>query len=92
MRLDALEEEVARLLKEGVDGDVQGIDGRVQRGLDGVPLEIGERVGLLDLVLGGRRGDLMEERREQVRVVDGNWELCDDVSERKLRLLEAVTM
>lgn len=48
---DALEQEVASLLEEGVDGDVKVIDGRVQRGLDGVALELSQRCGLLNLVL-----------------------------------------
>lgn len=40
--LDALEEEVACLLKEGVDGKVEVVDGRIQRGLDFLTVEVSQ--------------------------------------------------
>jgi hypothetical protein len=43
VRLDALEEEIARLLEEGVDRKVQVVDGGVQRRLKSVAVEVSQR-------------------------------------------------
>lgn len=88
--LDALEEQVARLLHVGVDGDVEVVDGRVQRVMDGVTLEVGSRRGLLEIFAGTTSGELVEEGRQKVRVVDVDGELGEDVAESQLGLLQAV--
>lgn len=43
VRLDALEEEIAGLLEEGVDRKVQVVDGGVQRRLKSVAVEVSQR-------------------------------------------------
>jgi hypothetical protein len=89
VRLNALEEEIAGLLEEGVDRKVEVVDRGVQRGLESVAVEVIERCGLLDSTLGGSGGDLVEESCEEVRVVDADRDLAEDVLEAELGLLQA---
>lgn len=58
--------------------------------MDGVALEVGGRRGLLEVFAGARGGELVEESRQEVRVVDIDGELGEDVAERQLGLLQAV--
>ena len=89
--LDALEQEVARLLEEGVDGEVErvvvGEEGRFGR--VGVLQEGGEVGREGELLLGGVRGELVEQRGEEVRVVDGDGDLDEDVVVAEAALLQA---
>jgi len=87
--LDAVEEEVAGLLKERIDGNIEVVERRVERGVDGVLEEIVERRGRLRGIPDGGRGNLVEEGGEKVRVMDDDRELDHDVLEGKLGLLEA---
>lgn len=89
VRLDALEQKVAGLLEEGVDGEVEVIDRGVQRRLEGVAVEVSQRCGLLDITLNGSGGNLVEEGCEEVRVVDADRDLGEDVLEGELGLLQA---
>jgi hypothetical protein len=89
VRLDALEEEIAGLLEEGVDRKVEVVDRGVQRGLESVAVEVIKRCGLLDGALGGGGGDLVKERCEEVRVVDADRDLVEDILEGELGLLQA---
>lgn len=88
--LDRLEQQVARLLEVGVDGELERVEGRVDGRLDRIREEVveGER-GLLG-VADGARGDLVEEGGEEVRVVDDYGVLDEDLLEGELGLLEAV--
>jgi hypothetical protein len=69
VRLDALKKQVARFLQERINGEIQIIDGRIQRSLEGVSLDIIYRVGGLDFIRRGRGGHLVKECCEEVRVV-----------------------
>jgi hypothetical protein len=89
VRLNALEEEIAGLLEEGVDRKVEVVDRRVQRRLESVAVEVIERCGLLDGTLNGSGGDLVEESCEEVRVVDVDRDLNEDILEAELGLLQA---
>jgi hypothetical protein len=90
--LDALEEQVAGLLEEGVDREVKRVVVRVERRLGGVlVLEQGSKVGReVELLLGGLCRELVEQRSEKVRVADGDGELDEDVRVPETALLEAV--
>lgn len=89
MLLDGLEEEVGRLLERGVDGEVEGLEGGVERGVDGGGGQVVEGEGGVRGGAGGGRGDLVEVRGEEVGVVDLDGVLDEDVLERELGLLEA---
>lgn len=89
--LDALEEQIACLLEEGVDGQVErvvvGVEGRL-RGV--LVLEQRREVGREgELLLGCLCGQLVEKRSEEVRVADGDGELDKDVRVPEPALLEA---
>jgi hypothetical protein len=90
--LDAFEEEVARLLQEGVDSEVErvvvGEEGRF--GSVGVLLKSGEVGREGELLFGGVRGELVEEGGEEVGVVDGDGNLDEDVVVSEAALLQAV--
>lgn len=58
--------------------------------MDGVALKVGNGGGLLELFAGARGGELVEEGRQEVRVVDVDGELGEDVAESQLGLLQAV--
>ena len=90
VRLDAIEEEVAGLLKEGVDGEVERLEARVSGDLDGIAADVVERGGHGDLGALGGSGYLVEERGEEVRVVDLDGELLEDVLVGELGGTEAV--
>lgn len=92
--LYAVEQEVARLLEEGVDGKVE----RLEVGSKGhgselrVAVEGCEAARELQLgVLGWGRGELVEERGDDVRVVDGDGQFGEDVLVAEAALLEAAT-
>ena len=89
--LDALEEQVARLLEEGVDGEVERVVVGVERGLGQVRVLVqGREAGReRELLLGGLRRQLVEERGEKVRVADGDGELDEDVRVPETVLLKA---
>ncbi|KAI6757113.1 hypothetical protein HG531_002938 [Fusarium graminearum] len=74
------------LLEEGVDRKVEVVDRGVQRGLESVAVEIIKRCGLLDGTLDGSGGDLVKERCEEVRVVDADRDLGEDVLEGQVAL------
>jgi hypothetical protein len=89
--LDALEEQVARLLEEGVDGQVErivvGEEGRERR--VGVLLQ-GREVGReVELLLGCLRGQLVEKRCEEMRVADCDGKLDQNILVPEHALLEA---
>lgn len=92
VRLDALEQEVASLLEEGVYRQVEVVDRGVQRLLDGVFAQVRQRSGGLDLVLLGDLGQLVQERRQEVGVVDFDGELGENILEGQLGLLQAVAV
>lgn len=89
--LDALEEQVACLLEERVDGEVERVVVGVERGLGGVLVLVQGRQarGEGELLLGRLCGQLVEERGEEVRVADGDGELDEDVRVPEAALLEA---
>jgi hypothetical protein len=89
--LDALEQQIASLLEERVDGEVERVVVGVQRGLGRVlVLEQGRQVrGESKLLLGRLRRQLVEQRSEKVRVADGDGELDQDVVVAESVLLEA---
>lgn len=87
VRLDALEKQVAGLLQEGVDGEVESIERGVQGRPDLVVLDIGQGAGGLNILLGRRSGNLVEERGKEVGVADNDGELGKDITESKLGLL-----
>lgn len=89
--LNALEEQVAGLLEEGVDRQVERVVVRVKRRLGGVlVLEQGRKVGReVELLLGGLCRELVEQGGEKVRVADGDGELDEDVRVPETTLLEA---
>lgn len=91
--LDALEEQVACLLEERVDGEVERVVVGVQRGLRRVlVLEQRRQVrGEGELLLGCLCGQLVEEGGEEVRVADGDGELDKDVRVPEAALLEAAS-
>jgi hypothetical protein len=90
--LDAVEEEVAVLLEEGVDAEGQVVVVGRQNGVldEGAGLQRSERRGEI------RRGrlagalELVEEGRDQVGVVDFDRELNEDVLVSQARLLQSV--
>lgn len=90
--LDAVEEKVAVLLEEGIDAEGQVV-------------EVGRQHGVLDEWAGFQSGQrrreigggrlagalkLVEERGDQVRVVDFHGEFNEDVLESQVGLLEPV--
>ncbi len=87
---DAVEQQIARLLEEGVNREVQRVEGwvRGQLGLVAPDVVEGGREGDLR-GLGGRR-NLVQEGREEVRVMDQDRDLDDDVPEGQLGFLQAV--
>jgi hypothetical protein len=89
--LDALEEQVARLLEEGVDGKIERVVVGVERRLGSVlVLEQGSKVRReRELLLGSLCRQLVEEGGEEVRVANGDGELDEDVRVPKTALLEA---
>ena len=90
--LYAVEEEVAGLLKEGVDREVERVEVgcQGQRGKRGVLLEGGEAGREVQGLAWGRSRQLVEERGEKVRVVDDNGQLGEDVLVAETALLQAV--
>ena len=89
--LDALEEQVAGLLEEGVDREVERVVVGIERRLGGVlVLEQGRKVGReVKLLFRGLCRQLVKERSKKVRVADGNGELDEDVRVPETALLEA---
>lgn len=89
--LDALEEQVAGLLEEGVDREIERVVVGVERRLGSVlVLEQGRKVGReSELLLGGLRRQLVEKGGEKVRVADGDGKLDEDVRVPETALLEA---
>jgi hypothetical protein len=87
--LDAVEQQIARLLEERIDREVEGVKGRVRRQLGGLALDVVE--GGRERDLGGFRwrGNLVQERGEEVRVVDEDRDLDKNVPEGQLGLLQA---
>ena len=89
--LDALEEQVARLLEKGIDGEVErvvvGAERRLRRVL---VLKQGRQVRReSELLLGCLCGQLVKKRGEEVRVANGDGELDEDVRVPEAALLEA---
>lgn len=91
--LDRIQHQVAALLEERVDAEVEGI----KVGSEGVGADVGvarklcERGGEVE---GGLRrrclGNLVEEAGEEVRVVDLDRQLDEDILVSEFRLLDAV--
>jgi hypothetical protein len=91
--LDALEEQIARLLEKGVDREIEKVKGGVRGQLRRVSLNVVER---------GRQGNLgrlrwwrrylVQERGEKVSVVDYYGDLDEDVLEGQLGLLQTVRL
>lgn len=81
VRLDAVEQEVARLLEERVDAEVQRVVVGVERRLGDCVggFEGGEGRGKRGLGRGDGLGELVEEGCDEVGVVDGEGELDEDV-------------
>ncbi|KUI61723.1 hypothetical protein VP1G_11265 [Cytospora mali] len=79
VRLDAVQEQVTRLLQERVDGQVESVNRRVRRDLDRGPLDVGKRLRQLNLRVCRGHGELVHEGGEEVRVVDVDGELEKDV-------------
>lgn len=91
--LYAVEEQVAGLLEERVDGEVEGIEVWCEgRGSElRVAVKRSQAPGEGELgVLGRGGGELVEERGEEVRVVDADRKLSEDVLVAKAALLQAV--
>lgn len=90
--LYAVEEEVAGLLKEGVDREVERVEVgcQGQRGKRGVLLEGGEAGREVEGLARGRSRQLVKERGEEVRVVDDDGQLGEDVLVAETALLQAV--
>ena len=88
--LDALQEQIARLLQEGVDREIQGVEVGVERGLRGVGVLLERRQvrGERELFLRRVGGQLVEERCEEVRVVDDQGQLDQDVLVAETALLQ----
>lgn len=86
---DALEQQIASLLEEGINREVQGVEGwvRGQLGLVAPDVVEGGREGNLR-GLGGRR-NLVQEGSEEVRVMNQDRDLDDDVPEGQLGFLQA---
>lgn len=90
--LNAVQEEVAVLLEEGVDAERQVVKvGAESGGLgEGAGLESAERGGKV----GGRGGgwglQLVDERSDQVRVVDLDGQLLEDILVAEIGLLQPV--
>ena len=89
MGLDAVEEQVACLLEEGVDRQVQGIKRRVRGDLGRVPANVVERGRQGKLGVLGRGRDLVDKRREEVGIVDDNGDFGENILEGELRFLES---
>lgn len=89
VRVNALQEQVARLLEERVNREVEVVDRRVQGLPRRVVAQLANRRRVLERVGLGRLGDLVKEGCEEVRVVDGDGELLEDILERELGLLQA---
>lgn len=89
--LDAVEQQVARLLQERVDGQVERVEVGAQRRLRLERVRVERRqVGREgQLVLGRLRGQLVQQRGEEVRVVDGEGQLDEDVVVAEAALLKA---
>ena len=93
VRLDGLEQQVARLLQEGVEREVEVVEVRRQRLLRGRGRgrgELGEGRREAEGRPRGRGGDLVEERGEEVGVVDREGEFDEDVLVAEVGLLYAV--
>ena len=89
MGLDAVEEQVACLLEEGVDRQVQGIKRRVRGDLGRVPANVVERGRQGKLRVLGRGRDLVDKRREEVGIVDDDGDFGENILEGELRFLES---
>jgi hypothetical protein len=80
--LDGLEEKIAILLQEGVDGEVQGVEvGRQRHGGGKREPRKGRRCGVVELV---------EETCEKVAVVNGKRKLNEDVAVCQVVLLKGL--
>lgn len=92
--LDALEQEVACLFEEGVDGEVERVVVGEEGRFGGVGiLQKGGKVGREgELLLGGVRGELVEQRGKEVGVVDVDGNLDEDVVVAETALLQAAVV
>jgi len=90
--LDALKEQIARLLKERVDGKVEGIEVREEwrKRSVGVLLQSSQVWREGQLLLGCLGRQLMEERGEKMRVAHGDGQLNEDVLVPETALLQAL--
>lgn len=90
--LYAVEKEVASLLEEGVDGEIERVKvgSKRERGEVGVLFKSGEAGREVEGLLRGRSGELVEERGEDVRVVDDDGQLGEDVLVAEAALLQTV--
>ena len=89
--LYAVEQQVAGLLEEGVDGKVERVEVRGQRegGERGVLFEGGKASREVERLGRGSGGQLVQERGEEVRVVDDDGKLGEDVLVAEAALLQA---
>lgn len=88
--LDAVQEQVAVLLQEGVDaqGEVVEVGGQKSGRRQRSSLQSGERWREVQRLLGRRRRQLVKEGGEDVRVVDGHGEFDENLLVSEVRLLE----
>lgn len=94
MILYALKEQVASLLKEGIDGEIKRLVVREEGRLWDVGILLqGSQVGReLELLLWCTRRQLVQERGEEMGVVNGNGELDQDIVVAETALLQTVVV
>lgn len=90
--LYAVEKEIARLFEEWIDGKVERFEVWCKRHVGELRIDVESSEARRELELGmlwGCGRQLVEERGEEVRVVNADWQLGEDVLVAKTTLLEA---
>lgn len=90
--LYAIEEEITRLFEEWIDGKVERFEVWCKRHVGELRIDVESSEARRELQLGllwGCGGQLVEERGEEVRVVNADWQLGEDVLVTEATLLEA---
>jgi hypothetical protein len=75
VRLDAVEQQVTSLLEEGVNREVESVEGRIRRDLHRLFFDVGQRGREGNLGLLRRGGDLVQKGSQEMRVMDSDGEL-----------------